>query len=554
VDPICLVARRIGSGETVRLGPDELRHLECLPFLCDDDDAAVSYYASAEHGSFLALEVPGPAHTIDLYPEFRNRTNGLSRPFGSSLLGALRHYGLRGMASDEKDSMRALAQRGGPYAIDEIAALLAYCEADVDATGRLLERFAPDLDWRRAELRSRFARACAKVERAGIPIDLPALKAIREHRTSIRDRVIDSVSAYGVFEKGVFKQANWELWVESHGIVDWPLTDTGKLALDDKTFRTMGERYPEIEPVRTARAILAQLEGEGIEVGQDGRARCLSSMFGSLSGRSQPSATRFIFSQPSWLRLIMRPEPGHALVYLDWKNQEFAIAGVLAGDNRMLEAYETGCPYLGFAKQAGRAPAGATPESHPDVRKIFKTVTLGVGYGMGEGSLALKLKMSIAHARELLSIHRRLYARYWAWTDAILDYATIHRSISTVFGWTLHVTPETKFRTIKNFPLHGNGSELLRLAACFATETGLPVVALVHDALMLHVSIPDLEDTITEARLSMDRASEIVLRGYRLRIDEKVIQWPDRFPSDRGSEVRKIVEQVIWPSTGQEEP
>jgi hypothetical protein len=66
-----------------------------------------------------------------------------------------------------------------------------------------------------------------------------------------------------------------------------------------------------------------------LAVGHDGRNRCLLSAFRSLTGRNQPSNARFIFGPSCWLRGLIRPEPGRAIAYVDWSQQEFGVAAAL---------------------------------------------------------------------------------------------------------------------------------------------------------------------------------------------------------------------------------
>jgi DNA polymerase-1 len=61
-------------------------------------------------------------------------------PCGNGLLGALAYFGLGGMDAVEKEEMRNLAIRGGPWSPEEKIALINYCEADVVALGSLFER------------------------------------------------------------------------------------------------------------------------------------------------------------------------------------------------------------------------------------------------------------------------------------------------------------------------------------------------------------------------------------------------------------------------------
>ena len=100
-------------------------------------------------------------------------------PLYNGLLGALAHYGLPSIEAAEKNAMRDLALRPGPHTVAEQAALLAYCETDVDALAKLLPVMLPKIDLPRALLRGRYMAAVASMEGNGIPIDLDALNALR---------------------------------------------------------------------------------------------------------------------------------------------------------------------------------------------------------------------------------------------------------------------------------------------------------------------------------------------------------------------------------------
>jgi hypothetical protein len=139
--PICLVAWELRSGKRLRLWEDELRRLPAPPYRTDPDVLFVAYYASAEMKCHLALGWPLPENVIDLFAEFRNRTNGIPPVSGSSLLGAALAFGIECIDAAEKDDMRQLAIRGGPWTDVEKAALLDYCESDVVLLSKLLEKF-----------------------------------------------------------------------------------------------------------------------------------------------------------------------------------------------------------------------------------------------------------------------------------------------------------------------------------------------------------------------------------------------------------------------------
>ena len=129
--PICLVAHELRSGRRFRIWQDQFG--PAPPYATGPGVLFVAFYASAELGCYRVLGWPMPERILDLFTEFRARTNGLDTPAGNSLLGALSYFGLDGMGAGEKEDMRALILRGPPWTEDERTAILRYCQADVEA-------------------------------------------------------------------------------------------------------------------------------------------------------------------------------------------------------------------------------------------------------------------------------------------------------------------------------------------------------------------------------------------------------------------------------------
>ena len=184
-EPVCLVARELRSERLVRLFGAELLGRRLPPYGIGPDALFVAYYASAELGCHLALGWPMPARVLDLFAEFRRKTSGLVVPNGSGLIGALAYHGLDAMDAAEKQAMRDLVLRGGPYTPAERAAILDYCQQDVDALGRLLPAMAGDIDLPRALLRGRYMAAAARIEHNGAAIDTETVLA-RPLRRALR--------------------------------------------------------------------------------------------------------------------------------------------------------------------------------------------------------------------------------------------------------------------------------------------------------------------------------------------------------------------------------
>jgi hypothetical protein len=90
------------------------------------------------------------------------------------------------MAASEKDAMRALVLRGGPWSEQEREAILSYCEQDVAALTRLLPPMLHHIDLPRALLRGRYMAAAAAMEHNGVPVDVRLLGQLREKWSDIR--------------------------------------------------------------------------------------------------------------------------------------------------------------------------------------------------------------------------------------------------------------------------------------------------------------------------------------------------------------------------------
>jgi DNA polymerase-1 len=553
--PICLVARELRTGRRLPLWQDQLSQLPTVPFRVDERSLVVAYYAAAEYSVFHVLGWQPPARTLDLFFEFRAAFNGLPTPSNSSLLGALVAYGLPAMDGAEKTEMRELAIRGGPYTASERHALLDYCAADVDALTQLLPAMLPQIDLPRALLRGRYAWAVAAMEHRGIPIDVRMCEHLKRNWAPVQGGLIAEVDRrYGVYEGRSFKMERFARYLVERNI-PWPMLPSGQLDLTDDTFRSQAKIHPEVAELRELRSALGKMRlFEDLAIGPDGRNRTSISPFRAKTSRNQPSNARFIFGPSRWLRGLIRPEPGMALAYLDFVSQEIAVGAALSGDEAMLEAYLSGDFYLSFAKQAGAVPADATKASHAEDRSLFKAAALAVMYGMGPESLSQRIGKPTATAVELLAMHRRTYPKFWAWSQAAIDRAMLTGEITTVFGWPLHVglssdpsRPAASPRTLANFPVQANAAEMLRLACCLMVERGLGLCCPVHDAVLVEGPASSINEVVIQTQAVMAEASQIVLRGFEVGADSKVVVWPDRYCDEAGAAFFETVTGLAGP-------
>ena len=532
--PVCMVVRAWPSGRTMRYRQRDLKGMPSPPFPTGDRALCVAFYASAEMDCFHVLGWEPPINVLDLFTEFRCMTNGLRLAHGSGLLGALMHFGLPGILGEQKDAMRDLILTGGPWSPDEELAILDYCETDVAALAHLLTAMNDQIDWPRALLRGRYMKAVSRIQMNGVPVDVEALTTLQTRWLTIQDQLIADLDlSYGVYEGRSFKTDRWESYLIAKEI-PWPRLESGRLDMSDGTFREMARTYIEVAPIRELRAALSEMRLANLRVGDDGRNRCLLSPFRSRTGRNQPSNSKFIFGPSVWLRGLIRPQPGWGLAYVDWGQQEFGIAAALSGDTAMMEAYQSGDPYLAFAIQAGAVPKTATKETHETEREQFKQCVLAVQYGMAEASLAARINQPVARARQLLELHHRTYRKFWKWSDGAVDEAVLGGRLWAGFGWQIQTRNEINDRSLRNFPMQANGAEMLRIASILLTEAGIRVCAPVHDALLIEAPLSELDQAIVTTKSLMQEASRLVLDGFELGSDVKEVRYPDRYMDKRG--------------------
>jgi hypothetical protein len=544
--PVALVAHELHSGRVVKLFEDEFGPKP--PFDIGDDVLFIAYAASAEWLTFLALGWPLPSRVFDPYVEFRRHICGTPRDINvkgnKGLLKALQHFGIPGITADQKDEERELVLRGGPWSASERRRILDYCESDVTPLFRLTEGLlyvdccgqplrSDPRGLARAVHRGRFSLAAARMEHTGIPLDNESLDAILAGWDTVRLAVIDELDTFGVYQHGHFSNARF-LACTDRLEIPWPRTLTGMPVLEKETFGDMVRHYPVLAPLCDLRRRLDELRLDRLNVGADGRNRTGFMAFGAKTGRNTPSQNKYIFGLPKWVRHLIRPPQGKALAYLDYRNQEYHIAGMLSGDAELLRTLDADDPYMAFAIRAGLAPSGATKRTHPEIRAVCKTLLLGTNYGMGVESFAFKANIPLVQAGHIHAQLKRAFARYnrWASFEVVAEARAAHW-LHTVFGWRQFMDGSDVL-SIRNWPMQATGAEMTRLACCLATERGVCACGPIHDAVLIEAEIEDIDAAVATARAAMEQASQEVLGGHTVPVDAETVCWPSRYQPDDG--------------------
>src|SRR5262245_29712279 len=298
--------------------------------------------------------------------------------------------------------------------------------------------------------------------------------------------------------EGEWSYARFERWLIRTGVPAWPRLESGRLDIDSDAFRLM-YHIPGIEDLHALRDSLGVIARAKLPIGRDGRNRPSLFPFCTATGRNAHAKSLYIAH--AGVRSFMVFPPDKIGVYLDWRTQEVGVAAALSGDPALTDAYRRGDVYHGLARICGLTDDPDPKHwkaTSPNQRQQMKSLQLAINYGMSVPSLAKGLDRHPLVASHIIEKHRRSYPRFWEWRAKSVQRAMLDRRIETVFGWPLRITSSPNKRTLYNFPMQGNGAEMLRLAAWRLCEAGIVPCMLIHDGILLEARDQDEIDHAVE--------------------------------------------------------
>lgn len=467
-----------------------------------------------------------------------------------SLIDILKSKGIRDGDAGLKHAMRQRIIAGGPFTDDERAAILAYCQSDVSLLARLFEVMMPDIagHLEQALQRGEYVKATAKMFVRGIPADPWTESRLRhpEKRQAIRLRAVSNESLTGGLYAGTaLQQAKLREFVVRHRIKSWRVTQTGQLGTAQRDFRALAEQRSEFADLPDIAKTVSQLHELQLVAGRDGRYRTPIWAFSTITSRMAPNGAAFPFTAPSWVRFTITPEVGRVLIYIDFSSMEFGVAAGLSQDATMIADYAAE-PYLVLPILAGLLPAHANKQSHRAERDRYKPMILAVQYGGGAGLLAHRLDLTRPQAQRLVDLHHDRYAGYWDWSDRRLQRAFDDGELVAKDGWRCGVNSRTPIFTARNWLIQCNAAGIFRYATLLmANVFDLPVVAPVHDAVLIDTTEREAERVAARAMMCLERAARRFLCGLELRVEVKRISHGERFEDARGERTWRFVERSL---------
>jgi hypothetical protein len=369
---ISLAAQSVSTGLTWAWWRDQLATRPSLPFV-PDEILLVAFNGFSDMVVWQAAGWP-VVRFVDLALEL-TRLQNIDRAKGSaphwwSLREALSHYGLPVPESRHKREMQELCARGGPEVDVHRDAILQYCTEDVAHTVALWRAMADEIltppRRQQAICRGYAQQAEAAWFRRGISWDAELYHELETWWEPMKIALIKEINpAFGVYTpQGTFNHAAFNQWLRDRGIA-WPTTKTGRASVKLSVWKDMALTVPAVKPLTDLYTMLNAFKTLKVPVGPDGRVRTEVRVCGAKTGRNTASTAAYPFNLAPWLRHLLRPAPGTALVSCDYAAEEFQIAAALAHDPVMLQAYRSGDPTSPSPGTWGRSRPPATRAPTP---------------------------------------------------------------------------------------------------------------------------------------------------------------------------------------------
>ena len=370
------------------------------------------------------------------------------------------------------------------------------------------------------EMEVPLVRVLARMEHAGIGVDVEGLTRLRDRLASdaerLRASVIDAAGG-GSFNVNSSKQVG-ELLFEKLGLPPQKKTRTGAYSTDAATLEKLRGEHPVVDELLDYREVekLRSTYGEGLvaAVGlePDNRIRATFNQTVARTGRLSSDA-------PNLHNIPVRTETGRVfrevfvaaegcvLLVADYNQIELRCIAHLADDPGLIQAFESGQDvHTSVAAQVfGIDPAAVGIEE----RSTAKMVSYGLAYGMEAYGLGQRLNISTGEAGVILDAYFKAFPALREHMDRAVAEARQRGYTETLFGRRRRIpeinSPNARLRQAAerqamNSGIQGLAADIFKVALVrldhALEERGLDsrIILQVHDEVILEVPEGEQDD------------------------------------------------------------
>lgn len=191
----------------------------------------------------------------------------------------------------------------------------------------------------------------------------------------------------------------------------------------------------------------------------DGRVHSHYLIHGTGTGRLSSANPNLQNVPKGPARAIYVPDDGHVFVSADYSQIEIRIAAILAGEKKLLEAFDAGVDiHRAIAAEVYDKPMDKITDRD---RFLAKTIVYGLGYGRGAVSLAAMYKLSLPAARAFIAKYFATYSHIAAWRESVLGCASKRGYLVTPFGRRRYFFGPNIAPKVYNFLPQGTAADII---------------------------------------------------------------------------------------------
>ncbi|MGI8563663.1 MAG: DNA polymerase I [Candidatus Dormibacter sp.] len=393
------------------------------------------------------------------------------------------------------------------------------------------------------------AAVLARMERAGVAIDVPYLRSMQaELEEQLRGLETQVALAAGYNFNLSAPQQLAKLLFEDLRLPVGKRTKTG-YSTDADTLEALREKHPVVDLILEHRQLskLKSTYVDALPALVDPKTGRVHTSF----GQAATATGRLSSSNPNLMNIPIRtglgqrirrafqagPE-GWQLFAADYSQIELRIAAHLSEDANLLAAFKAGHDI--HAATAARVFKVPLAEVSPDQRRLAKVANFGSIYGQGEYGLSQQMRIPGDEAREFLKEYWSTYTNLKAWLDQIRLKAREEGFVVSATGRRRTIgdlrSPNYQLRQAAermaiNFPIQSLAADIIKVAMVRLDEEigaqGLSgrMLLQVHDELVFEVPEVELERFAEMVPRVMTEAYEL---SSHLEVEAKQgLNWAD---------------------------
>ncbi|MGV1007303.1 MAG: DNA polymerase I [Dermatophilaceae bacterium] len=439
----------------------------------------------------------------------------------------------RELRQDTTDTGQGILDFGGGDSAATQAMVAARAVADLaDAFDAELERTEGTALLRDVELP--LIDVLARMERAGIAVDEPALSALEADFAAqvwqAQEDAWDAIDRRDV-NLGSPKQLQ-EVLFDQLGLPKTKRTKTGYTTdADALTELYAREPHPFLEALlrhRDAARLRVTVEGLLKSIAEDGRIH--TTYLQTIAATGRLSST-----DPNLQNVPIRTEEGRRiremfvvgegyelLMSADYSQIEMRVMAHLSGDDGLIEAFRSGEDLHSFV--AARVFGVPAAEVTIAMRSKIKAMSYGLAYGLSAFGLSRQLAVSTGEAKELMDEYFLRFGEVRDYLRRLVDDARRTGYTATMLGRRRYLPDltsdnrqrrEMAERMALNAPIQGSAADIMKVAMlkvdAALRETGVSsrILLQVHDELVLEVAPGERAEVEALVRREMGSAVEL---------------------------------------------